>query len=107
MTTADFYIYKIKKDAQGNIAGARIRRVDVDQAGKISVKSSRYAIKSLLCDLLKTQKIVFATAHYAKNQKVWTPMHAVNLVILGDAEYLRIDDAEIAKDDLGQLPEFL
>lgn len=107
MTTADFYIYKVKKDAQGNIAGVRIRRVDVAEDGTVTVKSSRFAIKSLICDLLKTNKIAFATASYSKNQKQWTVLNTVNLVSMGDAEYLRIDDEQVAKDDLGTLPEFL
>ncbi len=107
MTTTDFYIYKVKKDSQGNIAGARIRRVDIDQEGKITVKNSRYAIKALICDLLKTNKITFATAAYSKNQKLWTEVNKVNLVSIGDADYLRIDYAQEAKDDLGTLPEFI
>ncbi len=107
MTTADFYIYKVKKDSTGNIAGVRIRRVDVDETGKVTVKSSRYAIKSLICDLLKTNKIAFATATYSKNQKLWTVVNDVQLVSLGDAEFLRIDNEQVAKDDLGSLPEFL
>lgn len=104
---ADFYIYKVKKDSSGNIAGARIRRVDVDQDGKVTVKSSRYAIKSLICDLLKTNKISLATATYSKNQKLWTEVSNVQLVSFGDVDYLRLDNEQVAKDDLGSLPEFL
>lgn len=107
MTTADFYIYKIKKDSSGNIAGLRIRRVDVDQEGNAIVKGSRYVVKALVCDLLKTNKISFVTATYAKNQKLWTEVGNVRLVSSGDADYLRIDDEQVAKDDLGSLPEFI
>ncbi len=107
MTTADFYIYKIKKDSQGNIAGVRIRRVDVDQDGKATVKGSRYAVKGLVCDLLKTNKLKIQTAAYSKNQKLWTVLNDVSLVVEGDKEYLRIDGERTLKDDLGTLPDFV